>query len=84
MTIKVGHNLNQGLVSSNIKAIYASSFFQDVKFDKGSKNELIVYVVEKPTIYNIIYDGFHIVSSSSLKGSSFFFIGFLLLNAEEK
>jgi outer membrane protein insertion porin family len=67
MTIKVGHHLNQGLVSSNIKAIYASSFFQDVKFDKGPQNELIVYIVEKPTIYNIIYDGFNIVSSSSLK-----------------
>jgi outer membrane protein insertion porin family len=62
MTIKVGHHLNQGLVSSNIKAIYASSFFQDVKFDKGSQNELIVYIVEKPTIYNIIYDGFNIVT----------------------
>ncbi|APJ04829.1 outer membrane protein assembly factor BamA [Silvanigrella aquatica] len=67
MTIKVGSRLTNAIVTNDIKNIFGSSYFQDVKFDKGDNNELIVSVVEKPTINNIIYEGFEIVSESSFK-----------------
>ena len=67
MTIKVGSKLTQSLVTNDIKNIFGSSYFQDVKFDKSSDNELIISVVEKPTVNDIFYEGFDIISSSSLK-----------------
>jgi outer membrane protein insertion porin family len=67
MSIKVGSKLTQALVAKDIKDIFGSSYFQDVKFDKGSNNELIVSVVEKPTVNDIFYEGFNIVSESSIK-----------------
>ncbi|WGL61158.1 outer membrane protein assembly factor BamA [Pigmentibacter sp. JX0631] len=67
MTIKVGTKLSPTIVSTDIKNIFGSSYFQDVKFDKGTNNELIVSVVEKPTVNDIIYEGFDVVSASSLK-----------------
>ena len=67
MTIKVGTKLTQSLVSNDIKSIFGSSYFQDVKIDKTSDNELIISVVEKPTVNDIFYEGFDIVSASSVK-----------------
>jgi outer membrane protein insertion porin family len=67
MSIKIGTKLTQALVTSDIKNIFGSSYFQDVKFDKGTDNELIVSVVEKPTVNDIFYEGFEIVSESSIK-----------------
>ncbi|MBX9838534.1 MAG: outer membrane protein assembly factor BamA, partial [Silvanigrellaceae bacterium] len=67
MAIKVGTKLTQSLVSNDIKSIFGSSYFQDVKIDKTSDNELIISVVEKPTVNDIFYEGFEIVSASSIK-----------------
>ena len=67
MMIKVGTKLTQTLVSNDIKSIFGSSYFQDVKIDKTSNNELIISVVEKPTVNDIFYEGFDIVSASSIK-----------------
>lgn len=67
MSIKVGTRLTPTNVANDIKNIFASSYFQDVKFDKGSNNELIISVVEKPTVNDLIYEGFDVVSASSLK-----------------
>lgn len=67
MSIKPGSILTSSSVTNDIKSIFASSYFQDVKFDKGPDGELIVSLVEKPTVNDIIYDGFDIVSTSSIK-----------------
>lgn len=67
ITIKAGTKLTPAIVAANIKKIFSSSYFQDVKFDKGSNNELIISVVEKPAVNDIIYEGFNVVSASSLK-----------------
>lgn len=66
MTIKVGTKLTQAMVVNDIKNIFSSSYFQDVKIDKGQKSEIIVSVVEKPTINDIYYEGFEIVSQSNI------------------
>ncbi|BBH54408.1 outer membrane protein assembly factor BamA [Fluviispira sanaruensis] len=67
MSIKQGTNLTANSVAKDIKSIFSSSYFQDVKFDLGLNGELIISVIEKPTVHDILYEGFDIVSSSSLK-----------------
>lgn len=53
--------------AKDIKSIFASGYFQDVQLHFDNGDELTVSVIERPIINKIDYQGFNIVSSSSLK-----------------
>lgn len=66
---KVGAQLSPGDIRSDIRAIYRSGFFQDVRIEQADGKdgiELVVVVVEKPIISEIQYEGFREVQSSSI------------------
>lgn len=67
MSIKPGTKLTSQSVANDVNAIYATSYFQDVKINKTGDNEITVEVKEKPTINSISYVGFEVVTQSSLK-----------------
>jgi outer membrane protein insertion porin family len=68
MTLHVGSFITQAAVANDIKNIFASTYFQDVRFDSGEKpGDFVLFVVEKPTVNEILFEGFEVVSSSSLK-----------------
>lgn len=67
MSLKVGSIPTSMAIAGDIKSIFASGYFQDVKINKIGDSELVVIVIEKPVVENIYYENFNIVSESSLK-----------------
>ncbi|MES2614584.1 MAG: outer membrane protein assembly factor BamA, partial [Bdellovibrionota bacterium] len=67
MSIKPEFILTSQAVSNDIKAIFATGYFQDVTINRTSEGEITVEVKEKPIINDISYIGFTTVSSTSLK-----------------
>lgn len=69
MASKPGLPLNPLDIRNDIRAIYQSGFFQDVRIDRVLENGrlvLVVRVLEKPSIREIRFVGFDVVSASSL------------------
>ncbi|MCA2961676.1 MAG: outer membrane protein assembly factor BamA [Silvanigrellales bacterium] len=73
MNLKPGSPYDASLVRRDIKAIFASGFFQDVRIDASASAGpdasglvLLVSVVEKPSIREIRFVGFEAVTESSL------------------
>jgi outer membrane protein insertion porin family len=69
MNSRVGGILSTSDIRSDIRAIYRSGFFQDVRIDHlddANGLVLVVSVVEKPIISDIQYEGFREVPSSSI------------------
>lgn len=69
MDTKVGAELDLPTVSEDIRSIFNSGYFRDVRFDsKVQPNGLVLKVIveEKPSIREIKFEGFDAVSSSSL------------------
>jgi outer membrane protein insertion porin family len=66
MTMKENSVVSKEMISNDIKAIYGLSFFQDVKINISNEGELSVVVVEKPTIDEIVFEGFDEVTPTSL------------------
>lgn len=69
MNTRTGQALNAQKLRNDIKAIYRSGFFQDVQVEtrqEGGKLVLVVKVIEKPSIREIKFSGFNVVSASSL------------------
>ena len=66
MSLKVGLPLSSTSIASDVKAIFATGFFQDVKINRAGSGVLVVVVKEKPTVNDVSFTGFQIVTSSSL------------------
>ncbi len=69
MNSRAGEALRASDVRADVKALFKSGYFQDVRIDKkenGSGVTLVVHVVEKPSIKEIKFFGFSAVTPSSL------------------
>jgi outer membrane protein insertion porin family len=67
MSIKINSMATKQAIASDIKAIYATGYFQDVEIQQPLAGELVVKVNEKPTINDIQFEGFEVVTKASLK-----------------
>ncbi|MBY6018165.1 outer membrane protein assembly factor BamA [Ferrimonas balearica] len=56
LPVKVGDELDPLLLQQSIRALYASSNFEDVQVSRDG-NTLVVKVTERPTISSIVLDG---------------------------
>lgn len=71
MNSKAGDPLDANVIRNDIKALYRSGYFQDVRIEtipatEGAVN-VIVRLKEKPSIYDIKFVGFAEVTDDSLK-----------------
>ena len=69
LSSRVGSIVAASEIRSDIRAIYRSGFFQDVRMDETDGKDgvvLVVSVVEKPIISDIQYEGFREVTTSSI------------------
>lgn len=70
MNSKPGDPLDSNTIRSDIKSIYKSGYFQDVRVETVNENGklvLVIRVVEKPSIFEIKFNGFKEVTETSLK-----------------
>jgi outer membrane protein insertion porin family len=70
MGSRTGEPLDAARVRDDIRSIYKSGYFQDVRIERlqeGGKLILLVKVVEKPSIREIQFSGFEEVTPTNLK-----------------
>lgn len=69
MTTKAGQTLSPVDLKSDVRSIFRSGFFEDVRVveEKGANDtvKIIVYVTEKPSIKEIKFSGFNEIKESS-------------------
>lgn len=67
MILKVGSHPTAAAVAADIKNIFASGYFWNVEIRKKDNSEWVVFVEEKPTIEDIVFSHFTVVTENSLK-----------------
>ncbi len=67
ISTKPGLSLDPQTLAKDIQTIYGLGYFHDVKVTRESQGVISIKVIEKPTIADITFNGFDIVSSHSLK-----------------
>ena len=70
MKTRVGVELNQQMVNEDIKRLYGTGFFQDVRIDLEEAVDgmrLIVVVDEKPIVRYIVIEGHHILKERDVR-----------------
>jgi outer membrane protein insertion porin family len=65
LPIKVGERLDEGSASRAVRALYATGFFNDVRFEVD-KDVLVIYLSERPTIASVEISGAKDLSSEVL------------------
>ncbi len=56
LPLKVGDSVDDRAVSKSIRELYKTGFFKDVRLEQDG-NSLIVFVIERPAIADIEFDG---------------------------
>ena len=69
MDTKAGDTLDPALISDDVRSIFNSGYFKDVRIDLMTQPNglaLVVVVDEKPSVKEIKFEGFDAISSSTL------------------
>ncbi|MCW8932166.1 MAG: outer membrane protein assembly factor BamA [Gammaproteobacteria bacterium] len=68
LPLKVGDTVDNRAISKSIRKLYKTSFFKDVRLEKEG-NSLIVFVIERPAIASVEFDGNKDIDTEELKKS---------------
>lgn len=67
LPVRVGETLTLGLEQESIRALFRTGFFNDIALFRGDNNELIIQVVERPSIADITIKGNRLIKTDDLK-----------------
>lgn len=70
MKTEVGVELNQRMINDDVKRLYATGFFQDIRMDveEGAEGvHLIVVVDEKPIVRKVVIEGSKVLKEQELR-----------------
>jgi len=65
LPVKIGDNFAQHQVADTIRALFKTGFFKDINLEREG-SQLIINVVERPSIAKIIFEGNEDISSEDL------------------
>lgn len=65
LPIKIGDNFSQHQVADTIRALFKTGFFKDINLEREG-SQLIINVVERPSIAKIIFEGNEDISTEDL------------------
>lgn len=66
LPVRVGETLTLGLEQESIRALFQTGFFNDIALFRGDNNELIIQVVERPSIADIVIKGNRLIKTDDL------------------
>jgi outer membrane protein insertion porin family len=67
LPVRVGETLTLGLEQESIRALFRTGFFNDIALFRGENDELIIQVVERPSIADITIKGNRLIKTDDLK-----------------
>jgi len=67
LTLKVGQTPSKQSVRNNVKSLIETGYFSDVSIAQDPDGALTIHLQEKPTLRDVDFEGFTVVSDSSFK-----------------
>lgn len=67
LPVSVGDTMTPEQQQASLKALYRTGFFQDVALYRGDQNQLLIKVIERPSISDVKMEGNRLIKTEDLK-----------------